>query len=92
MARPEKKFKVGACEAAIFENEIRRNGGSARVKKVNIQKRYRASDDTWKSTYSLDVNDVPKMVLALTKAYEYLTMGGEVAGNGDNEESGVEEM
>ena len=74
MAQPEKRFKAGSCEAAVFENEIKRNGDTVRVKKVAIQKRYKAQDDTWKSTYSLDVNDIPKMMLALSKAYEYLVV------------------
>lgn len=75
MAQPERRFKCGACEAAIFENEIRRNGKTIKLKKAAIQKRYKDSEGEWKSTYSLDKNDIPKMILALSKAYEYLTMG-----------------
>ena len=75
MAQPEKRFRCGSCEAAIFENEITKNGEVIIVKKAAIQKRYKSKDDEWKSTYSLDVNDIPKMILALTKAYEYLAMG-----------------
>ena len=88
MAQPEKRFKAGSCEAAVFENEIKRNGDTVRVKKVAIQKRYKAQDDTWKSTYSLDVNDIPKMMLALSKAYEYLV----VREDSLNEEVTVEEL
>ena len=88
MAQPEKRFKAGSCEAAVFENEITRNGDTVRVKKVAIQKRYKAQDDTWKSTYSLDVNDIPKMMLALSKAYEYLV----VREDSLNEEVTVEEL
>ena len=77
MAQPEKRFKCGACEAAIFENEITRNGKMVKLKKVAIQKRYKNSQEEWKSTNSLDKNDIPKMLLALFKAYEYLTMGEE---------------
>ncbi len=88
MAQPEKRFKAGSCEAAVFENEIKRNGDTVRVKKVAIQKRYKAQDDTWKSTYSLDVNDIPKMMLALSKAYEYLV----VREDNLNEEVTVEEL
>jgi hypothetical protein len=40
-----------------------------------IQKRYKDSAGEWKSTYSLDKNEIPKMMLALSKAYEYLIMG-----------------
>jgi len=79
MSRPEKRFKCGSCEAAIFENEINRNGKAVKLKKAVIQKRYKTADDEWKSTHSLDKNDIPKMVLVLSKAYEYLTMGEETA-------------
>ena len=88
MAQPEKRFKAGSCEAAVFENEIKHNGDTLRVKKVAIQKRYKAQDDTWKSTYSLDVNDIPKIMLALSKAYEYLV----VREDSLNEEVTVEEL
>ena len=74
MAQPEKRLKAGSCEAAVFENEINRDGKTVLVKKVSIQKSYKDKDDEWKSTHSLDQNDIPKMMLALSKAYEYLTL------------------
>ena len=77
MAQPEKRFKCGSCEVAIFENEINKNDRMIKIKKTSIQKRYKNSEGEWKSTYSLDMNDIPKMILALSKAYEYLTMGEE---------------
>jgi len=81
MSKPEKRFKCGSCEAAIFENEINRSGKAVKLKKAVIQKRYKTADDEWKSTYSLDKNDIPKMILALSKAYEYLMMGVESRGD-----------
>ena len=78
MSQPEKRFRCGCCETAIFENEITKNGLAFSVKKVAIQKRYKNNDE-WKSTHSLDTNDIPKMTLALSKAYEYLTISTDVA-------------
>ncbi|MDY6988925.1 MAG: hypothetical protein SWQ30_12815 [Thermodesulfobacteriota bacterium] len=80
MAKPEKRFRCGGCEAAVFENEIARGGQTIRLKKVSFQKRYKDSDGEWKSTTSLDQNDIPKAILALSKAYEYLVLadGGSV--------------
>ena len=83
MPKPEKSFKCGACEAAIFENEVSRNGTKVKIKKVSFQKRYKSSEGEWKTTYSLDVNDIPKAVLALSKAYEFLVLGN----NGASEDS-----
>ena len=74
ISQPEKRFKAGSCEAAVFENVLTRDGQTVTVKKVAIQKRYKDKDDEWKSTHSLDKNDIPKMLLALTKAYEYVTL------------------
>ena len=74
MGKPEKSFKCGSCDAAIFENEITAGGKTIRVKKVSFQKRYKDANGDWKNTNSLDVNDIPKAVLALTKAYEYLVL------------------
>ncbi len=73
MPKPDKRFQAGAIEASIFENEIQQNGKTIKIKKVAFQKRYK-SPQGWKTTYSLDINDIPKAVLALSKAYEFLVM------------------
>jgi hypothetical protein len=75
MGQPEKRIKCGSCEAAIFENQINNKDRTVKLKKVAIQKRYKSSEGEWKSTHSLDKNEIPKMILALFKAYEYLIMG-----------------
>ncbi len=74
MPKPEKKFQAGGIEASIFENEAQQNGKPIKIKKVAFQKRYKSSDGSWKSTGSLDVNDLPKAILVLSKAYEYLAL------------------
>ena len=73
MPRPEKRFHSGGIEASIFENEIQQNGKTIKIKKVAFQKRYK-SDQGWKTSYSLDINDLPKAILILSKTYEYLVM------------------
>jgi hypothetical protein len=86
MAKPEKRFRCGGCEAAIFENEISRNGDTVKVKKVSFQKRYKDKDGEWKSTQSLDVNDLPKAILALSSAYEHIVLNDGSSDNGIPEE------
>ena len=78
MPKPEKRFQAGAIEASIFENEIQQNGKTAKIKKVAFQKRYK-SDQGWKTTYSLDIGDLPKSILCLQKAYEYLVMDSDAS-------------
>jgi len=75
MAKPEQRFRCGGCEVAVFENEIDRGGKTVKVKKVSFQKRYKNSDGEWKTTHSLDINEIPKAIMALSKAYEYLVLG-----------------
>ena len=73
MAQPVKRFKCGACEVAIFENtRTTKNGKTVNTKKASFQRRYKDSDGEWKSTHSLDINDIPKARLALSEAYKYL--------------------
>ncbi len=76
MAKPEKSFRCGGCEAAVFENEIVKAGKRLSIKKVSFQKRYKSVDGEWKSTNSLDTNEIPKAILVLTKAYDYVCTGG----------------
>ena len=85
--KPVAKFKAGSVEAAIFENQIEKNGGSFKIRKVVFQKNYLDKNDKWQSTSSLDVNDVPKAVLVLSKAYGFLTSAetAKVEKNGEME-------
>jgi hypothetical protein len=86
MPKPEEKFRCGACEAAIFENEIQMGGRKIKLKKVAFQKRYKSAEGEWKSTQNLDANDIPKAVIVLNKAYEYLLMGNGADGRESTEE------
>ncbi len=80
--QPEKGFRCGAVEGAVFENEIEKNGAKVKLKKVSIQKRYTNADGEWKSTNSYDANDLPKLKLVVGEAYRYLALGqGDGAGD-----------
>ena len=78
MAKPEKTFRCGGIEASVFENQILKGGKNIAIKKIAFQKRYKNADGEWDSTHSLDINELPKAILALQQAYEYLvTKNGE---------------
>ena len=70
--KPETIFKVGAVRAAVFRNTIEKNGQSIQLPKVTIEVRYKDKTGQWQGTNSLSLNDLPKAILALQKAYEYL--------------------
>jgi len=84
MPKPEKKFQSGGIEASIFENEIQQNGKTLKIKKIAFQKRYKSAQG-WKTTYSLDINDIPKAVLVLSKAYEFLVLSPDSTATGEVE-------
>jgi hypothetical protein len=74
MTKPEKVFKVGAIRASIFKNAYQKGIQTAEVSKVVLEVRYKdKKTGEWKGTNSLSINDIPKAVLALEQAYEYLT-------------------
>ena len=77
MAQPEITFRHGPCSASIFENEYTRGGESFTVRTVSFQRSYLDKEGTWQRTNSLKVNDIPKAVLVLNKAYEFLTSTGQ---------------
>jgi len=72
MSKPESSFKVGAVRAAIFRNTIQRGAQTVSIGKVILEVRYKDKDGQWKSTHSMSANELPKAILALQKAYDYL--------------------
>ncbi len=71
MSLPVKKFGAGGIQVAIWENQGKEGN---QFYTVSIDRRYKDKNDEWKSSNSLKVNDLPKAILALQKAYEYLAL------------------
>ena len=72
MSKPETVFKIGAVRAAVFKNTIEKNGQSIQLPKVVIEVRYKDKTGQWQGTNSLSINDIPKAILALQKAFAHL--------------------
>ena len=72
MSKPERVFKIGAVRASIFQNTAMRNGQPILFPKVVLEVRYKDKTGQWKGTNSLSLNDLPKAILALQKAYDCL--------------------
>ena len=67
---PRARFTAGGVQVAIWENE----GKEGRTyNTVSMERRYKVGDQ-WKSTSSLKQEDIPKAVLALQTAYEYIAL------------------
>ena len=70
---PEKKYKAGPVTATIWKNEAtRKDGTKGEFFTVQIDRNYKDKEGNWKSTNSMRVNDLPRAVLVLNKAYEFL--------------------
>jgi hypothetical protein len=71
MTAPAKKFAAGGIQVAIWENKGREGNN---YYTVSFDKRYKDKEGNWKSTTSLKANDLPKAVLALEKAFEFVSL------------------
>ena len=70
---PEKKFRSGAIAATIWANEGTKDGKKFSYKTVSFERSYKDKEE-WKTTNSLRMMDIPRAVLVLNKAYEYLAL------------------
>ena len=71
--KPDQEFKVGSVKASVWSNPREtRDGKLFNSHKVIVDRIYRDAQGEFKATSSLDVNDIPKAILALKKAYDYL--------------------
>ena len=67
---PVKKIKIGAIEVAVWENTS--NEGK-KFFNTTMERSYKDGEE-WKKTNSLRDSDIPKTVLALQKAYEFIML------------------
>ncbi|TWT51738.1 hypothetical protein KOR42_34250 [Thalassoglobus neptunius] len=66
---PEKTFRIGLVSASIFANEA--EGGKRTILNVNLQRRYR-DGDSWKSSTSFGLADIPVALRVLQLAQGYV--------------------
>ena len=72
--KPERVFQHGGVKAAIFVNEHEKDGESFTRESISVQRVYRDKEGQFKTPTSLNVNDLPKAILVLQKAFDYLTV------------------
>ena len=85
---PEKKFSTGVVSATVWKNQGKtKSGEETSYNTISLQRRYRDKNDEWQSTNSFRISDLPKAVLVLNKAYEYLVLREQAEELADEEES-----
>ena len=70
MDTPVKKVKVGAIDTAVWENTSKEGN---KYFTVSMERNYKDGEE-WKKTSSLRANDLPKAILALQKAFEFVSI------------------
>ena len=87
--RPVAEFRIGGTTtASVWENTVQQGENTVVRRSVQLQKRYFCkSDQEWKTSKSLYANDIPRAVLALQRAYEWIMTQPR---NGDTEKSATE--
>lgn len=77
---PEKKFRAGPIVATIWSNEnTTKEGQKVNFKTISCQRIYKDKNDEWQTTNSLRMNDLPKAILVLSKAYEAISLTDNIA-------------
>ena len=75
--KPEAEFRVAGIRASLWANPRQGRNGIYNTHRVIVERTYKDATGNFKTTPGLEVNDIPKAILALKKAYEYLTTNGQ---------------
>ncbi len=70
MTQPIAKFRAGQVSCAVWKNEAVINGKTVEMLKAQVQRRYKDTAGTWKSSGSFSRNEIPLAVHCLQKAFE----------------------
>ena len=74
--KPEQKFRVGGLTATIWKNVKEYKSEKQEYFTVSFEKSYKNGEE-WKKTNSLMAQDVPKAILVLQKAFEFISLNKE---------------
>lgn len=75
MKKPDAKFRAGTISATVWTNQGQSKDGQVRsFSSVSFEKSYKDKEGNWKATKSLNVHDLPKAALVLSKAYEHCAL------------------
>jgi hypothetical protein len=75
---PEKKFRSGAIAATIWANSAVRDSKPVTYRTISLQRSYKDKNDEWQNTDSMRTSDLPRAILVLQKAYEYVALNSDV--------------
>lgn len=75
MNKPDKKFRAGAISATIWSNQGQtKDGQETSYSTISLERGYKDKKGNWQKTNSFRINDLPRVTLVLSKAYEFLVL------------------
>lgn len=80
--KPANKYKYGSISITLWENKGKtKDGREYSFKTCQYQRGYKDVKGQWANTTTLRVNDIPKVIAGLQKAYEEM-----ISTDNENEE------
>ena len=70
---------------SVFANDVATPDGPKSMRRVSVQRVYKDKEGEFKYTATLKTNDIPKAILGLMKAFDYLTNHEEQKSNAQPE-------
>jgi len=72
---PVESFKAGGMRASVFENKQEdRDGRAYTQNRVVLDRTYKDKEGNWRTTNGFSGIDIPKGILLLWKAFEYISL------------------
>jgi len=84
--KPIAKIRAGTVACALWENEINVGGQAKTVLKASIERRYKDSTGTWKSSGSFSRNEIPLAIFCLARAFDRIVQEETSQRGGDAQE------
>lgn len=73
--KPTAKFRAGGLSATVWKNTQKtKEGKDFSYYSISIDRNYTDKTGAWKSTNSMRAGDLPKAIVVIKKAYEFLVL------------------
>jgi len=88
---PIKVFRCGPVKAAIWLNNVERDGEVVAIHSIRVDKIYKdKNDNEWKHTNSFGAEDLPKVTIVANEAYKFIRLRTSEQNDADEIEPGRE--
>lgn len=70
--QPIERIRAGSVSCGIWSNPVTVDGKQRTILKASISRRYRDSNNEWRSSQSLSRNEIPLAIYCLQTAFEWM--------------------